>query len=136
VKSVHPEGNENMTDSTTPPIFLWIRENWEWLSVATASLIAMGISWIRHFVLTPINTLEKKQALIIRVIPVDAIEEGRLLRTQETCESLRTGCHNHVMSGELMATMTIMKQAMALVINHNSEIPKDQKDKILQELVR
>lgn len=119
-----------------PPIFGWIKDNWEWLSAVAAIIAALVWGWIKHAILNKIKTIGGIQRKIVRVIPVEALEKGQLLATQDLCSALRASCQNHLISEELMATMGIMKQAMALVINHNKDIPQEQKDKILQELVR
>jgi hypothetical protein len=125
-----------MTETPTPPIFGWIKDNWEWLSAIVIAVSALVWAWVKHAILNRINTIGGVQRKIVRVIPVEALEKGQLLATQDMCSSLRANCQNHLVSGELMATMAIMKQAMALVINHNKDIPQEQKDKIMQELVK
>jgi hypothetical protein len=125
-----------MSENPTPPIFGWIKDNWIWLSAITVAVSSLVWAWVKHAILNKINTIGGVQRKIVRVIPVEALEKGHLLATQDMCSALRANCQNHMISEELMATMTIMKQAMALVINHNRDIPQEQKDDILQDLVR
>jgi len=124
-----------MSETPTPPIFGWIKENWEWLSVGVAVIAASVGSWIKWFLLDRIKFIGKMQSRIVRVIPVEALEKGHLLMSQEMCKLSRAQCQNHIITEELMATMTLMKQAMALVIGH-MDIPQDKKDNIMERLVK
>ena len=125
-----------MNETPTPPIFYWIKDNWQWLSVGAAIIAAAITSWIRFFILNRIKIIGSMQNKIVRVIPVDALENGLLLATQDGCAANRASCQNHIITEELMATMTVMKQAMALVIGHNHDIPQDKKDEVMKELMR
>jgi len=125
-----------MTETPTPPIFGWIKDNWEWLSVGTALLAAAVVSWIRFFILNRIKTIGATQRKILRVIPVEALEKGQLLMTQNGCSASRANCQNHIVTEELMATMIIVKQALYLVISHDTDIPQDKKDGVMERLLK
>ena len=121
-----------MGETPVPPIFPWIRDNWEWLTALFGSIAIIIGAVIKIKVLDPINAFLKMQ----RITPIEALEKGQMLMTQLECYSLRKACTNHVISEELLMTMTVVKRAMAIVINHNKEIPQEQKDKILLDLVK
>ncbi len=123
--------------------FEWLNMNWPVVSglvVTFGGLLGVMFRLGRYAVRvetmqTDINNIGASLKTVTALIPPVALREGQTLMTQTGCTGLRSSCTNHILTADLNATMTIIKQAIALLISHSKDIPQDARDKVLGQLV-
>ncbi len=98
---------------------------------------ALYLSW--KFILVAyrqrIEVLETNQKKVLSVIPKDALEHGRQLRTVEECMQARASCTNTIMMEELTGTLQVVKKALTVLVLHTDNIPQDERDRIVKDLI-
>lgn len=126
----------------------WFSKNWTVLTGIVAAFVASltlafkigqknnGIDRAVETLEQDVTNLKKNQLTFFKSIPRTVIEGKDTLATMGDCERQRNACSVHVITGELSDTMHIVKQAVSLLIIHNKDIPQEDRDRVIKELVK
>ena len=132
-----------MADNQSSSILEWISSYWEMivgflvgaLGILRGTFLAGQKKVLLDTMQTDINNLGSSLREVKSIIPNTAIKEGLMLTTQAACNEARDKCKNHIVAEQQADTLIIIKQAIALLVSHNNDIPQAARDKILGKLM-
>lgn len=133
-----------MADNQSSSAIGWISTYWEMivgvlvgvLGILRGTFIAGQKKVMLDTMQTDINNLGTSLREIKNIIPSNAIKENIMLITEQACDYNRENCTHHLIAEEQAETLKIIKQAVALLVSHNKDIPQDSRDKVIRDLMK